>query len=225
MDSSSSSSSLTPTPRRGFLASSAAAVALLLTGTARGADGAPEKPKAGEEWLSRITGKHKQFFDATSTNEGFPFGFAMTFLNTNKAAYSLGDRDLTAIVGLRHFAIPMALSDDIWKKYKLGEMFNIKDKATTQIAERNVFSHVKEGDLMTPDMAVDKMMARGVIVTVCNVALTVLSGMRAPVAGVTPAAAYEEWKAALAPGVFIVPSGVLAVNRAQERGCTYCFAG
>ena len=29
----------------------------------------------------------------------------------------------------------------------------------------------------------------------------------------------------LLPGMAIVPSGVLAVNRAQEHGCTYCYAG
>ena len=26
-------------------------------------------------------------------------------------------------------------------------------------------------------------------------------------------------------GVNVVPSGVFAVNRAQKKGCTYCYAG
>jgi len=25
--------------------------------------------------------------------------------------------------------------------------------------------------------------------------------------------------------VLVVPSGVIAVNRSQEKGCAYCFAG
>jgi intracellular sulfur oxidation DsrE/DsrF family protein len=29
----------------------------------------------------------------------------------------------------------------------------------------------------------------------------------------------------LIPGVQVVPSGVLAVARSQEKGCAYCFAG
>ena len=33
------------------------------------------------------------------------------------------------------------------------------------------------------------------------------------------------WRAALLPGVFELPSGVLGVAKAQEAGCTYCFAG
>src|SRR5207244_4350224 len=35
----------------------------------------------------------------------------------------------------------------------------------------------------------------------------------------------KEWVANLLPGVVVVPSGVIAVNRAQEKGCAYCFAG
>jgi len=29
----------------------------------------------------------------------------------------------------------------------------------------------------------------------------------------------------MVPGIQLVPSGVLAVNGAQARGCAYCFAG
>jgi intracellular sulfur oxidation DsrE/DsrF family protein len=29
----------------------------------------------------------------------------------------------------------------------------------------------------------------------------------------------------LLPGVQVVPSGVWAVGRAQEKGCGYCYAG
>jgi hypothetical protein len=60
---------------------------------------------------------------------------------------------------------------------------------------------------------------------VCNVALTVISGMLASNAGVTADAAKQEWTQSLAPGMNLVPVGVLAVNRAQERGCTYCYGG
>jgi hypothetical protein len=52
-----------------------------------------------------------------------------------------------------------------------------------------------------------------------------ISEKLAPMAGVTPEAAYKEWVAALQPGVTLVPIGVLAVNRAQEKGCTYCYGG
>jgi len=35
----------------------------------------------------------------------------------------------------------------------------------------------------------------------------------------------KEWVAGLLPGVQVMPSGVWAVGRAQEHGCTYCYAG
>ena len=42
--------------------------------------------------------------------------------------------------------------------------------------------------------------------------------------GMDPAAVKKEWIASIVPGIQVVPAGVLAVNRAQEHGCTYCFA-
>lgn len=85
--------------------------------------------------------------------------------------------------------------------------------------------HPHDGDLLNPNMAMEKVMQRGVQVTCCNVALTVLSGMTSANAGVTPEVAKQQWLAGLLPGVVVVPSGVMAVNRAQEKGCTYCSAG
>ena len=75
-------------------------------------------------------------------------------------------------------------------------------------------------------MMYEQVMAdRGVIMTACNMALTVLSGMVAPKAGASADEAKKEWTANLLPGVHLAPSGVYAVNRAQEAGCTYCNGG
>jgi intracellular sulfur oxidation DsrE/DsrF family protein len=74
-------------------------------------------------------------------------------------------------------------------------------------------------------MSMEKLQARGVQFTACNVALTVLSGMTSKNAGTTPEVAKQEWTAGLLPGVVLVPAGVLAVNRAQEKGCAYCYGG
>jgi hypothetical protein len=35
----------------------------------------------------------------------------------------------------------------------------------------------------------------------------------------------KEWTAGILPNIQLVPSGVWALGRAQEKGCTYCFAG
>jgi len=39
------------------------------------------------------------------------------------------------------------------------------------------------------------------------------------------AAVKKEWLGAVLPNIQVVPSGVWALGRAQEHGCTYCFAG
>jgi intracellular sulfur oxidation DsrE/DsrF family protein len=178
-----------------------------------------------DQWLDGIKGVHKQFFDAVSTNDGASLAFAMNFMDTNKAAYALKDDALTAIVGLRHFAIPIAFNDKIWAKYKLGEFFKITDAKTKAPSVRNLWFHPAPKELMFDGQAYDKLQGRGVIFTVCNVALTVLSGIVADAAKVPKASARDEWIANMLPGATVVPSGVLAANRAQEKGCTYCYAG
>ena len=176
-----------------------------------------------DSWLQKLTGKHKQFFDAVTTNDSFALAFAVNFLNLNHEAYGLEDKDLTAVVGLRHFAMPMALPDALWDKYKIGESLQIKDPSTGGPATRNPFLYAN--GVALPGSDIPALLKRGVLFTVCNVALTVLSGNFAKNAGVTKDAAKAEWTEKLMPGMTLVPVGVMAVNLAQEHGCTYCYGG
>jgi intracellular sulfur oxidation DsrE/DsrF family protein len=188
----------------------------------------PEMPLAGtspwdESWLGRITGKHRQIFDAMTPNDGFALLFAANFLNMYNEVEKLPDAQLTAVVGIRHFAAPMAFNDAIWQKYKLGEFFKITDPATKAPAVRNIFTY--DDGMMFPNASVPKLQKRGVIFTMCNIALNVLSGMTATAAGVPTEGAAAEWNAGLLPGITLVPVGVMAINRAQEHKCTYCSGG
>jgi len=176
-----------------------------------------------DSWLQKLTGKHKQFFDAVTSNDSFPLAFAANFLNLNHEAYGLEDKDLTAVVGLRHFAMPMSLPDELWDKYKIGESLQIKDPSTGGPATRNPFIYAN--GVALPGSDIPTLSKRGVIFTVCNVALTVLSGNFAKNAGVSKDAAKAEWTQKLLPGMTLVPVGVMAVNLAQEHGCTYCYGG
>jgi hypothetical protein len=147
-------------------------------------------------------------------------GFTHTFLATQGPKDTAG-----AVLVLRHFAMPIALEDSLWTKYKIGEALKIADPSTKQIASRNPYLKTKPGVLLADDMAIDRLIGRGVIVGACNVALTVLSGMFAANAGVSADQAKQEWTAGLLPGVTLLPSGVWGVNRAQEHGCTYVAGG
>ncbi len=211
--------------RRTFLGKVAAgtlalAAAPLVSASARTFAVAEDDP-----WLKGLKGKHKQVFDAPTSNAGFPFMFAATYLNTMTEHYKLTPADISAMVVVRHFAIGMALQDAVWKKYALGAMLNVTDPATKAPAVRNIFYKSKVGDMMNIEASADKLLAKGVVIGVCGLAMKLLSEMASAGAGVKPAVAHAEWRAGLVPGVFELPSGVLGVAKAQEAGCTYCFAG
>jgi hypothetical protein len=219
-----------PAPRREFLERLAGGTALLAAGTLAAACAAPAAaPVAStddEPWLKPLSGKHKQVFDGARVNDAFPLMFAASFLQIMNDTYKLKPGEANAFIVLRHFGTPLGLVDDVWKKYKLGAMLGIMDPATKKPSERNFVWNPKPGDMMNTDASADKMVKMpGVVIGVCHFAVTVLSGMAAKGAGVTPEVALKEWEAGVIPGAMLVPSGTLAICRAQEHGCTYCFAG
>ena len=216
------------TPRRGFLGTLAAtAAAGLASLTPLRLEAAPRKSSvvgmdaAFETWLNRITGKHKMLFDAPEVNGGMPVIWPRIWLNGNNENYGTKDADNSAVIVLRHSAIPIAMKDELWVKYKLGEVFSIKDGDAP--ATKNIFA--KQMPLPLPGTGLEALLASGAQVGCCNVALTVYSGMVAQKMSMDAAAVKAEWVAGLVPGVQVVPSGVLAVARSQEKGCVYCFAG
>lgn len=217
------------TPRRGFFKSVAAGAATLVA--ARWSTARAETPALSaaaliskDDWVARIKGKHRQVFDATETNSGFAVVYALNFIETSKQAHNLSDDEHTAVVSFRHFATPLLLKDEIWAKYKIGALppVNVTDPQTNAPALRNIFHN---NVMLYPGVTYESLMAtRPVIMTACSLAITVLSGMAAEGAGVSAEEAKAEWLAGLIPGAIAVPSGVYAVNRAQQAGCTFCTA-
>jgi hypothetical protein len=206
-------------PRRSFFARVGGAAVLGLAGflpkpvQAQTAAAQPDGP----DWPGKLQGRHRQVVDGYEANAGFPLAFAYTFLLPNESA--------TAVVVLRHGAFPIALGNAMWQKYKIGEAFKIIDPETKAPATKNPFLRPKPGVLLVDDIALDRLLARGVIFGACNVALQVQSKMLAGNAGVSAEEAAKEWAANVVPGVTIIPSGTWGVNRAQEGGCTYCAGG
>jgi intracellular sulfur oxidation DsrE/DsrF family protein len=218
------------THRRGFLGTLAAAAAAGLASLTplRTATAAPRRdPLSGaadpafETWLNRITGKHKMVFDAPEVNSGMPVVWPRVWLNGNNDNYGTTDAQNSGVVILRHAAIPLAMVDALWAKYNLGEVFSLKEGDAP--ATRNIFA--KPLPLPLPGTGVEQLLAKGVMFGVCNVALTIYSGAVAQKMGLEAAAVKADWVAGLIPGCQVVPSGVLAVSRTQEKGCGYCFAG
>jgi hypothetical protein len=208
------------TPRRGFFARIAGAMALGLAGFA--STPLRAQTAAGSNapgWPGVLKGGHRQVVDAYEVNSGFPLAFVYTFMAPNDPS------DTTAVLVLRHGAFPIALGDEMWKKYKIGEAFKIIDPETKAPAVKNPYLKPKPGVLPLADMAIDRLLANGTVVGACNVALTVQSKMLAGNAGVTAEEAAKEWAANVIPGITVIPSGTWGVNRAQLAGCSYCAGG
>ncbi len=213
------------TERRGFLGKLAAAAAMT------GVSGILPKSLMGETlpsavtdaqleaWFGKLKGKHRMVFDAPEPNTGMPAIWPRVYLNTMEATYP--GEGASAIVILRHNGLPLSMQDNLWAKYKLGEMFEIKDGSAP--ATRNVYASIT--NLPLPGLGIAELLKSGVLVGACDVALTVYSSAAAQKMNMDPAAVKKEWVAGLLPGVQVVPSGVLAVGRAQELECKYCFAG
>lgn len=216
-----------PAHRRGFLGRIAATAAALGLGQfiPRDAAAQPDRATAAdpayEAWLNKITGKHKMVFDAPEPNGGMPVVWPRVWLDTTNANYGTTDAQNSAVVILRHGAIGYALQDGIWAKYKLGEVFGIKDGSAPATSN----GWIKPLPLPLPGTGIEALLAKGALFGACNVALTVYSGMVAQKMGMDPAAVKAEWVKNLIPGIQVVPSGVLAVSGTQEKGCVYCFAG
>lgn len=212
-----------PTPRRRFLgriAAAAAAVGLSTVPHSR-LDADTIEPSADptlDAWFGKIKGKHRMVFDAPEPNNGMVAIWPRVYLNTMAASYP---GPATAVVVLRHDGLPLAMNDALWAKYSLGEIFSVKDGDSP--AKRNPYAKIT--GLPIDGLGISELLASGILVGACDVALTVYSAGAAKKMGLDAATVRKEWVAGLLPGVQIVPSGVLAVARAQELGCAYCFAG
>src|SRR5512135_3065104 len=76
--------------------------------------GEPWEPArhAQDDWFDQVPGRHRIFFDTvTAPKVHEAVQFAGNYLNANKSAYGLDDRDLAVVIGLRHRATPFAFND------------------------------------------------------------------------------------------------------------------
>jgi len=177
-----------------------------------------------DAWLGKIRGTHKQVYDATRVNHAMPLAWARVFLMTN-ATVGVPEGECMSVVVVRHDAIPMAMDTPLWEKYHFGEMFEVENEETKKPQTKNIFYSAPPGTFPLPGMTIEELLKDGTLFGVCDMALTVYSSMAAKKMNMDAAEVKKEWVAGVMPGIQIVPSGVLALNRAQELGCSYVYAG
>jgi hypothetical protein len=219
--------------RRSFISRLGAAVA----GTAFGARTAHAQTSSTafsaarhttDDWMDKLPGKHRMVIDGVTPNgAGESVLFANNLYQANKG-YQLGENDLAIIVVMRHFATPWAFTDVIWNKYgkAMGEMLKFNDPKTNQPPTTNVYNVATYG-MALPNLGntIDAQLKRGTHIAICDVATHFIAGQLAQATKGDADAIYKEFAANTVPNSHFVPAGVVAVNRAQERGYTLIYAG
>ena len=175
-----------------------------------------------DDWLDAIAGQHRFFFDATSpAGVGDAVVFASNFLAASKSGYGLEFGDNAVVIGLRHHATAFAFTDPIWAKYgvPLGERIKFTDPKTVVAPVVNVYQATGYGTALTNrETTIDMMVQRGVHFAIRDMATRAFAGVVATKLGLKSADVYEEMKASVVPNAHFAAAGIVAVNRAQERG-------
>lgn len=229
----------TPFARRSFLKKAGAGMAAI--GVASGAQAsllaqAPTARSAGQparheqdDWMDQVPGRHRFFFD-TATPKGFGEGlfFASNFFTANRTGYGLTNADLAVVICARHQSTPFAYSDAMWAKYgaPLAERATFTDPRSSNAPTSNPFDWTGYGAaLPNSGLRVSAAIDLGVHFAVCGMSTRAYAGSVARATGGDANAIYEELARNLVTNGHLVPAGIVAVNRAQERGYTFAAMG
>jgi hypothetical protein len=173
-----------------------------------------------DDWFDQVPGKHRFFFDTTTPDAlADAIQFAGNYYSANKGGYGLEHDDLAVIIGMRHRSAPFAFSDAIWAKYgvTLAKRAQFVDPQTKEPPKINFYTPTAPA---APARArgLAGLMALGVRFAICDLSTHAIAGLIAEASGGTPDAVYKEITANLIDRGRLVPAGIVAVNRAQERG-------
>ena len=220
--------------RRSFLTglnAGAASLAALAVGGAAMAQGKPEATTGWvparhdkDDWLDKQATKHRLVFD-TTTPEGLAeaLAFAGNFIRVNRTDYGLQESDLAVVIIVRFHSTPFGYNDAIWAKYgtPMAAQSRFEDPKSKVAPKTNVFNSADYGDLMANrGTTLDALFKQGVQLAVCSVATRAYAGAIAAAVGGNADAINSELIANRVSTSRMVPAGIVAVSRAQERGYT-----
>ena len=218
--------------RRSWLSGLGATAAALVLGSEKalaqsGESGFRPARHQEDDWLDALPGKHRTFID-TSTADGAGDGllFANNMYLANQSGYALGDRDLAIVLCLRHASTVFAFNDAIWAKYGkvLSDRAAFKDPKTQQPPSVNLFNTEGVAGLLNRGVTFDALARRGAHFAICSMATRNLAGLIVKATGGNVDEVVKELMANAIANSHFVPAGVVAVNRAQERGYTLLSA-
>jgi intracellular sulfur oxidation DsrE/DsrF family protein len=224
--------------RRSFLSRLAAGAALVggtVFGSERAAAQSGPAPAwrparhAQDDWLDQIPGSHRFIIDSTSPDGlGNALLFANNFFVATQNGYGLGNADTAVVIVLRHNSTPFAYTDAMWTKYTapIRQASGFDDPKSKAPAAINVYNSTNYmGALPNNGVTLDALIGRGVHFAVCQMATRRFAGAIATAQKLDVDTVYKELTSNLIRNSHMVPAGIVAVNRAQERGYAFANAG
>jgi intracellular sulfur oxidation DsrE/DsrF family protein len=176
---------------------------------------------AQDAWME-LPGQHRFMFDSTSPEGGgHALFYARNFFVANKQGYGLEPSALAVIVVLRSQATPFAYNDTVWKKYgkELSKMTKLEQPHMT-----NPYNGTEHG-LANRGVPLSTLIDYGAHFAVCGMATMGISHGLATQTHGNADDIHKELVANLVLNGHLVPAGIAAVNRAQERGYTFAYTG
>jgi hypothetical protein len=182
-----------------------------------------------DDWMDTLPGKHRTVIDcAAVTAAGTGVFSANNIFTANRNGYQLAESDVAVIVVLRHEATTFAYDDAIWAKYGavLGNLGKISDPRTNRPPTVNPLNSREFGPTMTNNgVTASALASRGAHFAICDMATNRIAGVIAAAVKSSQPEVYKELVANLLPNGHMVAAGVVAINRAQERGYSMLTAG
>jgi intracellular sulfur oxidation DsrE/DsrF family protein len=174
-----------------------------------------------DDWME-LPSRHRIVFDATSSDgAAHALFFARNYIGVNKSDYGVDHSQLATIIVLRHMGTVFGYNDEIWAKYGkvLSNLSNFTDPKTKEAPTRNLYDVKGYGPgLANADATVSELAAQGVHFAVCGSATQRVAATVAAETKSDAEAIRQELVSHLVPNARIVAAGIVAVNRAQERG-------
>ena len=196
------------------------------TAEAQGAADAPWRPArhTQDDWYDKIPGVHRFIFDtSTAESMGWALQFATNYYTANQDVYGLKESDLAVVIVARHKATSFAYNDSIWAKYgkQISEQAEFLDPKTKEPPKINVYGPAGETQQAGK---MDALIKKGVQFAVCSMSTRGIATRIAKANGLEVDNVVKEIKSNLIGNSHMVPAGILAVNRAQERGYSFIYA-
>ena len=196
------------------------------TAEAQGAADAPWRPArhTQDDWYDKIPGVHRFIFDtSTAESMGWALQFATNYYTANQDVYGLKESDLAVVIVARHKATSFAYNDAIWAKYgkQISEQAEFLDPKTKEPPKINVYGPAGETQQAGK---MDALIKKGVQFAVCSMSTRGIATRIAKANGLEVDSVVKEITSNLIGNSHMVPAGILAVNRAQERGYSFIYA-